>query len=57
MTKVQKNKLGNLLAAHRAVEGVADYQESPTMQAVFKYVDHLLANQLTRICKKRKRGK
>lgn len=42
LTKKQKMKLGNLLADHRAVEDVADYLDSPTMQAVFKYVESLL---------------
>ena len=48
LTKKQKMKLGNLLANHRAVEEVADYLDSPTMQAVFKYVEGLLKRQLDR---------
>lgn len=42
LTKTQKMKLGGLLAEHRAVVEIADYLESPTMRAVFKYVNELL---------------
>lgn len=45
LTYKQKRKLMDLAVAHRAVEECADYEESPTMQALIKFVDGLLTKR------------
>ena len=45
LTKGQKRKIGNLMAAHRAVEECADYEDSPTIQAMIRYVNCLIQTE------------
>ena len=42
LTAKQRSKIANLMASHRGVEGCADYEDSPTMQAMFRYVNRLI---------------
>jgi hypothetical protein len=42
LTQKQQTEVAQLMAAHRNVNGCADYEDSPSMQAMFKYVNKLL---------------
>lgn len=45
MTHRQKSELADLVADHIAAHCSANDSESPTMQAIFQFVDKALANQ------------